>query len=215
MIINSPDLTINATYGIVKAVIGMKNSRVGLEPPVVGIYKRVSTQEQADSGHSLDDQERVCREYLDRVYGSGGYRVEVFADEGFSGKLGFARPGSSAKKVRPGLSALVKAIADGQVSVVIFWRFDRLSRSARVWFEFLQDYLLKNDIALISINEDLDTRSPMGRFAAGILVLAAELFADITSENVRSAMKRRRADGYPTGRAGFGWQHQGRADENG
>jgi len=183
--------------------------------PSVGILTRVSTPEQADAGYSLEHQERVCREYLDRVYGPASYTAKVFADEGYSGKLGFAKPGSSAKKVRPGLSALVKAITDAEISVVIFWRLDRLSRNARVWHEFLQDYVLKYNVTLISVQDNIDTRSSMGRFAAGILVLAAELFADITAENVKAAMARRREDGFPTGQIGFGWRRTAGEESNG
>ena len=182
--------------------------------PSVGILTRVSTLEQADLGYSLEHQERVCREYLDRVFGPGNYTTTVFADGGFSGKLGFAKPGSSAKNVRPGLSALVKAIADGEVSVVIFWRLDRLSRNARVWHEFLEAYVLRYSVTLISVQDNIDTRSSMGRFAAGILVLAAELFSDITAENIKAAMARRREDGYPTGQIGFGWRRTIREESN-
>jgi site-specific DNA recombinase len=171
----------------------------------VGIYRRVSTLEQVIEGHSLDDQDSKCREYLDRHLGRGKYTFRVFSDEGFSGKLGFARPGTSQKKVRPGLSELVAAIDSGEISTVIFYRLDRLSRNARVWLEFLQDYILKRDITLISIQDSIDTRTPMGRFAAANLALAAELFADITAENVKSALWRRREEGYPTGEIGYGW----------
>lgn len=183
--------------------------------PAVGIQIRVSTLEQADSGYSLEHQERVCREYLDRAFGPGKYTATVFADEGYSGKLGFAKPGSSARNARPGLTALVKAMADEEVSVVIFWRLDRLSRNARVWHEFLQDYVLKYNVTLISVQDNIDTSSSMDRFAAGILVLAAELFADITAENVKAAMARRREDGYPTGQIGFGWKRTTGEESNG
>lgn len=188
----------------------MQNSSTANPVPVVALYRRVSTQEQAVGGYSLDDQERVCREYLDRIYGPGRYVIKVFSDEGLSGKLGFARPGSSAKKIRPALSELVSEISQGRISVVIFWRLDRLSRSARVWLEFLQDYVLQYSITLISVQDRLDTSDSMGRFAAGILVLAAELFADITAENVKASMRRRRQDGYPTGQIGYGWRRTAR-----
>lgn len=179
-----------------------------------GIYKRVSTQEQASDGYSLHDQERICRQYLDRVFGQGTCNCRVFADEGVSGKLGFAKPGTAQKRVRPGLSALVQALADGEIDTVIFYRLDRLSRNARTWLEFLQDYVLRLDVTLISVQDQIDTQSPMGRFAAANLALAAELFADISSENVRSAMRRRREDGYPTGQIGYGWSRDAKEEEH-
>ena len=184
----------------------MKHACNSQELVQVGIYRRVSTLEQAEGGYSLEDQERACREYLDRVYGPTGYAARVFSDEGFSGKLGFARPGTSLKRVRPGLSALVEAIANSEVSVVMIYRLDRLSRNARAFLEFLQDYVIEHDISLISVQDSIDGRTPMGRFAAGVLALAAELFSDQTSENVREALKRRRQDGYPLGALGCGWE---------
>ena len=171
----------------------------------VGIYRRVSTPGQVSQGRSLADQERICRDYLDRVYGPGGYTAVVYSDEGYSGKLGFAKPGASPKKVRPGLSALVAAIEQGEISVVVFYRLDRLIRSARVWLEFFHDYIVKHNITLISVEDSIDGNTPMGRFAAGVLAMAAELFADITGANVRMALRRRRESGYHTGWLPFGW----------
>jgi len=181
----------------------------------VAIYRRVSTVEQAEGGYSLEDQERACREYLDRIYGANGYVAQVFSDEGFSGKLGFARPGTSPKRVRPGLSALVKAICEGEVSTVIVYRLDRLSRNARTFLELLQDYVNKYDVNLVSVQDSIDGSTPMGRFAAGVLALAAELFSDQTSENVREALRRRREDGYPLGAVGYGWQRKSEVETNG
>lgn len=180
----------------------------------VGLYKRVSTPGQVSEGYSLDDQERVCRDYIDRVVGEGKYNLRVFSDEGVSGKRGFAKLGTKLSKTRPGLSLLVEAIDRGELDTVIFYRLDRISRNARVWLAFLHDHIIKHNVDLISVQDNIDTRSPMGRFASTILALAAELFADITAENVRSAMKRRREDGYPTGHVGYGWQSDGGGDGN-
>ena len=181
----------------------------------VGIYRRVSTPGQASEGYSLDDQERVCRDYLDRAYGPGGYTARVFSDEGYSGKLGFAKPDSSPRKVRPGLSALVAAIAQDEISVVIFYRLDRLSRNARVWLEFLHEYVIKRSITLISVQDSIDGSTSIGRFAAGVLAMAAELFAEIGGETVRTALRRRRESGYHTGWLPYGWARDGKGSGNG
>jgi DNA invertase Pin-like site-specific DNA recombinase len=74
-----------------------------------------------------------------------------------------------------------------------------------VWMEFLQDYVLKRQVDFISVNENLDPTTPMGKFTAGMLALSAELFAESTAQNVKESMKRRREAGYPTGRVGYGW----------
>lgn len=169
----------------------------------VGIYVRVSTEEQVTAGYSLDAQQLACRDYLDLLYGPEGYSFELFSDEGISGRLGFLP--SHGRKLRPGLAALAEATDKGRLDAVIVWRLDRLGRNARVWMEFLQDYVLKRQVDFISVNEKVDPTTPMGRFTAGVLALSAELFAESTAENVKESMKRRREAGYPTGRVGYGW----------
>jgi len=181
-------------------------------PVRVAIYKRVSSQEQVTGGYSLADQERACRDYLDSRYGRGGYIAKVCSDEGISGTLGFARPGTPAKNVRPALSALVQDIADGKITVLVVWRLDRIGRNARAWHELLDDFITKYGVEMISVQERVDTTTPMGKFFAGHLALAAELFARITSENVAMALRRRREAGYPTGRPGYGWIRDGKRD---
>ena len=64
-------------------------------------------------------------------------------------------------------------------------------------------------MALVSVSDSLDTTTPMGRFAAHFMALAAELFANIGAENVKSGMRQRREGGYPTGRPGCGWRNTG------
>jgi len=48
----------------------------------VGRYRRTAS---LDAGRSLTEQERVCLDFLDGVYGPGSYHVEVYTDEGFGG----------------------------------------------------------------------------------------------------------------------------------
>jgi len=82
------------------------------------IYTRVSTQEQAESGTSLDTQRERCREY---VAARGWTLVEEFEDAGVSG----------AKEIvdRPAFNALMQACRVGRVDVVVVTKLDRFSRS--------------------------------------------------------------------------------------
>ena len=176
--------------------------------PRVALYKRVSTEEQVQSGYSLEAQETACRRHLDRLYGVDGYTVEVFADEGISGRYGY-KPGQTGRRLRPALAALVAAVKAGEIDVVAFWRLDRLGRNARVWLDFVHECVDECDVALVSVSDNIDPTTPMGRFAASFMALAAELFSNIGAENVKSGMRQRREDGYPTGRVGYGWRNTG------
>jgi site-specific DNA recombinase len=82
------------------------------------IYLRVSTDEQAKNGFSLDDQERQCRS---RAAELGADEVAVFREEGVTGGL----------LERPSLTALRDAVRDGVFAFVIVKDPDRLSRSLR------------------------------------------------------------------------------------
>ncbi len=190
------------------------NNDVERNGPVrAAIYKRVSSLEQVNGGYSIADQEQACREYLDNRYGRGGYTAKVYADEGISGTLGFARPGSEVKNVRPSLSALVQDMADRKIDVLVVWRLDRIGRNARAWHELLDDFITRYRVELISVQERVDTTTPMGKFFAGHLALASELFARITAENVSAALKRRREAGYPTGAPGYAWRRDGKRNK--
>ena len=77
------------------------------------IYVRVSTDDQTD--FSPDAQEKRCRE-LARLRGLAD--VEVFKDEGWSGK----------NLERPAMREMLAQVEDGQIGSVVLWRWDRLTR---------------------------------------------------------------------------------------
>lgn len=79
---------------------------------MIGIYARVSTEDQAKNGYSLQDQVRECKKK------AGTEKAMEFVDDGFSGEF----------LDRPALSKLRKNIRDGIITKVICLDPDRLSR---------------------------------------------------------------------------------------
>ncbi len=139
-------------------------------------YCRVSTEEQAEEGYSIEGQADKLRAYSAlRDLGE----VVVIADPGRSGK----------DMKRPGLQELLAAVEAGHVSHVIVWRLDRLSRN-------LGDLILLADrfgelgIALHSVSENLDLSSASGRMFYNILGTFAQYFREQLSENVRMGNER-------------------------
>ena len=80
----------------------------------IAIYVRVSTQEQAMNGHSIDEQEERARKYCDAM----NWTVyKVYRDGGFSG----------ANTDRPALKQMIRDIKKGCVNKVLVYKLDRLS----------------------------------------------------------------------------------------
>jgi len=139
-------------------------------------YCRVSTEEQAEEGFSIEGHADKLRAYSAlRDLGE----VVVIADPGRSGK----------DMKRPGLQELLAAVEAGHVSHVIVWRLDRLSRN-------LADLILLADrfgelgVALHSVSENLDLSSASGRMFYNILGTFAQYFREQLSENVRMGNER-------------------------
>lgn len=136
------------------------------------IYTRVSTEEQAREGISLDAQEAACRR---EALAAGHTEVDLYCDDGYSG--------SNAR--RPALRRLLDNI--DQYGAVHVWKLDRLSRSVSDWCWILGTMRDKG-VGFASVTEKVDATTPFGRAMLYVLAVFAELFLDILRENVRSAL---------------------------
>jgi DNA invertase Pin-like site-specific DNA recombinase len=160
----------------------------GMAPRVIG-YIRVSTDEQADSGLSLEAQRDRLRLACDF---KGWTLVDVIADEGITGT-------SVAK--RRGLRRALKAIAAHRADGLMCTKLDRLSRSSAdtalifEWFKTAGATLCVLDI-------DVDTTSPVGAAVVTIMAAVAQLERDQTAERTRAALAVKRQGGKATGRPG-------------
>ena len=150
------------------------NGKAGDPKRVLG-YVRVSTEEQAREGVSLDAQRHRIEAHAEA---QGWELVGVEADNGISGKAIKNRPG-----LRRALSALRKHKADTLLVVAL----DRLSRSTRDVLDLVAR-AEKEDWALHSIEERLDTSSPQGRFVVTLLGALAQLEREQAAERTKVAM---------------------------
>ncbi|MBO6293313.1 MAG: recombinase family protein [Selenomonas sp.] len=143
----------------------------------VAIYVRVSTQEQAQEGYSIDAQtERLqayCRAKDWTVFG-------VYTDAGYSG--------SNTK--RPDLQRLLTDVRAGLVDCVLVYKLDRLSRSQKDTLMLIEDTFLAAGVAFVSMSENFDTSTPLGRAMVGIL----SVFAQLEREQIRERMAMGRAE---------------------
>lgn len=137
-------------------------------------YCRVSTDEQAAEGFSIEGQAEKLRAYA-TLHDLG--EVVVVSDPGLSGK----------NMERPGLQQLLDMVDQGHVSNVLAWRLDRLSRNLGDLI-LLADRFGQADVSLHSFTEKIDLSSATGRMFYNILGSFAQFYREQLSENVRMGM---------------------------
>ena len=177
----------------------------------VGIYIRVSTEEQKRREFPVDTQLGVCRDVCVRHFGPGAYVVvDEFIDDGYSGTLGLrAEPGQMGG-FRPELTRLVEAIDAGEVNVVVCQDQDRLSRDEPVWFELSMKHFLTHGVRLYDANGEVDFTSPNGSLFTGVKAVFSAHMPRQNAAKVKAGLAQRAREGYPTTRSAYGWEWQPR-----
>ena len=139
-------------------------------------YIRVSTAEQKEEGYSLLGQ----RKNIEMFAKKQGYElIDVYADEGISGKNIIKRPG---------VQRLLEDANTGKFDVLIIWKLTRLGRSMKDVMN-IAEILYSNNVELHSISESFDITTSTGKMMLGLLANFAEFERSQISENVKMAMK--------------------------
>ena len=154
-------------------------------------YLRVSTSEQADSGLSLEAQERRIRAYC---VANDMELVELHSDVASGGNMD-----------RPELQRALAALKAGEADVLVILRLDRLSRSTRDTLA-LADRCQKEGWALASLSEKLDTYSPSGRLVLTVLASMAQFEREQTAERTRQALHQKRGRNELVGAVPYGYR---------
>lgn len=158
-------------------------------------YVRVSTEEQAREGLSLEAQ----RARIAAWCGVSGYElVAVHSDEGLSGKRA---------DTRPGLQAALADTSDGAALVV--YSLSRVSRSTRDMLA-IADQLERAGADLVSLTEKIDTTGAAGRMVFRMLAVLNEFERDQVAERTRSALAHKKSKGEATGRIPRGCRIEGK-----
>lgn len=126
-----------------------------------------------------------------------GWRYEIYEDaEGH-------RSGRS-EKHRPAWRRLKHQLARREVAAVVVNSLDRASRSPKDFFNFL-DLLQEHDVELISVHEQFDTTTAIGKAFLAILMVVASLESDLASERILDSIDHRRRRGVHVGIPPFGY----------
>lgn len=149
-------------------------------------YIRVSTDKQAEHGVSLEAQRAKLEAYA-ALFDLDLIAVEVDA-------------GASAKSLdRPALQRTLAAVRAGKAEAVLVAKLDRLTRSVRDLGDLVERYFASGKWALLSVGEQIDTRSAAGRLVLNLLASVAQWEREATGERTSAAMRHKAALGEYTG----------------
>ena len=156
-------------------------------------YIRVSTDKQADAGVSLEAQQAKAAAYASL------YDLELVAV--------IVDAGESAKTLdRPGLTRALAMLAKGEADALLVAKLDRLTRSVVDPGSLIDRYFTPGKAALLSVSENIDTRSAAGRLVLNILASVSQWEREAIGERTRDAMRHMKAQGeYTGGNAPYGY----------
>ena len=144
------------------------------------LYVRVSTEEQALKGFSIDAQIENLKEYCKQA---GVKIVDIYMDEGISG----AKPPLK----RPALKRLLDDVEAGKVDMILFTKLDRWFRSVKEYFK-VQDVLDTHKVEWKAIHENYDTTTANGQMAITIFLAVAQNERDRTAERIKVVLEHKR-----------------------
>jgi DNA invertase Pin-like site-specific DNA recombinase len=162
-------------------------------PLCAATYTRVSTQEQATEGVSLDAQRIALQTYAKL---KNWQIVDNYEDGGFSGGT----------DERPSLQHLMLDARSGRINVVMVAKLDRFFRNLRHLLNYVHE-LDELGITFVAVQEGLDTSTPMGKFTLQILGVISEFERGRISERMKDTRHHRVSLGqWSSGRTPFGYR---------
>jgi site-specific DNA recombinase len=149
------------------------------------IYTRKSTDQGLDQDfNSLDAQYDASQAYI-RSQAHAGWTLlrAKYDDGGFSG----------GDTDRPALQRLLADVRAGKIDVIVVYKVDRLTRSLAD-FAKLVELFDKHNVSFVSVTQQFNTTTSMGRLTLNVLLSFAQFEREVTSERIRdkiSASKRK------------------------
>ncbi len=142
----------------------------------IAIYSRKS--KFTGKGESIGNQVELCREYVRNFFGDEAAQgCVVFEDEGFSG----------GNLKRPAFQRMMEEVRKHKFRAIVVYRLDRISRNISD-FTGLIDELTRLDVSFVSIREQFDTSTPMGRAMMYIISVFSQLERETIAERIRDNM---------------------------
>ncbi len=166
------------------------------------VYCRVSSDERLDQEfNSIDAQKEAGHAYVASQRAEGWIPVaDDYDDPGFSG----------GNTDRPGLKRLMADIERGQIDIVVVYKVDRLTRSLSD-FAKLVDLFDAKGVSFVSVTQQFNTTTSMGRLTLNVLLSFAQFEREVTGERIRDKIAASKRKGlWMGGVVPVGYQASGR-----
>jgi len=176
---------------------------LGVTRTKAAVYARISSDPH-DTALGVTRQTKDCQELTARR----GWDVHrVYVDNDVSATSG---------KPRPQYLEMMAALRAGQMTALVCWDVDRLTRSPRE-LEDVVDLPEQHGVALASVGGDIDLATPQGRLTARIKGSVARHESEQLARRIRRKMTERAEAGAPAphGRVAYGWRREYQHDEAG
>ena len=154
------------------------------------IYTRVSTDQGLEQDfNSLDAQYEASQAYI-RSQAHAGWTLlrAKYDDGGFSG----------GHTDRPALQRLLEDVRSGKIDVIVVYKVDRLTRSLAD-FAKLVELFDEHNVSFVSVTQQFNTTTSMGRLTLNVLLSFAQFERDVTSERIRDKISASKRKGIPLG----------------
>lgn len=175
----------------------MRPARHSLRAPAMpvkklrcAVYTRVSDDEGLDQEYNtLDAQRDAALAYIRSQQHEGWVAVQdEYRDEARSG----------GNLYRPGLKRLMDDIRAGKIDIVVVYKIDRITRSLRDFFE-LMDVFAPHGVEFVSVTQQFNTSTAMGKLMVNILLSFAQFEREQTIERIRDKIAATKRKGMYTG----------------
>lgn len=139
----------------------------------IAVYSRKS--KFTGRGESIENQVEMCKDYIFKMIENvQDIDIDVYEDEGISGKT----------LNRPQFQEMMKAVKSKRYQYLVVYRLDRISRNVGDFSNLIEE-LNALKVSFISIKEQFDTSTPMGRAMMSIASVFAQLERETIAERVR------------------------------
>jgi len=140
------------------------------------IYTRKSSEEGLEqSFNSLDAQREACEAFIRSQRHEGWQALPTrYDDGGYSG----------GSLERPGLKRLLDDVAANKINVIVVYKVDRLTRSLADFAKIVEALDAKG-VSFVSVTQQFNTTTSMGRLTLNILLSFAQFEREVTGERIR------------------------------
>src|SRR6202035_5821821 len=167
-----------------------KTPRRSVKKARCAIYTRKSSEEGLEQAfNSLDAQREACAAYILSQKHEGWMVLPTLYDDG-----GF----SGGTMERPALKRLIADIEAGEIDVIVVYKVDRLTRALSD-FAKLVDVFDRRGVSFVSITQQFNTTTSMGRLTLNVLLSFAQFEREVTGERIRDKIAASKKKGMWTG----------------